>query len=103
MTQLLQPTNDFSTWLQAVALEGLEAYALYQAVENFSTEGPFSYSPGPDIESTVHVVTTPAVDLKLYLVSETARQTFLTRLRQQYMNGMQPAVWLSLQREQDSD
>lgn len=96
-------TTSFLEWLEAVDLEDLEVYALYQAVENLTTEGPFTCSPGHEMESTVHVVTTPAVDSKLDLVSEDARQAFLKHLRHQYMNGMEADVWLAVQKEKQAE
>ena len=95
-------TTDFNTWLQAVELEDLEVYALYQAVENLISEGLFTCSPGRDVESSVHVVTTPAIDLKLDLITEDARKAFLTHLRHEYMNGMEADVWLAIQKEKDA-
>lgn len=98
-----QRTTDFTIWLDAVELEGYEPYALYQAVENLTTEGHFTCSPGRDVEPSVRVVTTPAVDLKLDLVTEEARKAFLMHLRHAYMNGMDADVWLTLQKEKDAD
>lgn len=96
-------TIHFTEWLQAVELEDLDVYALYKAVEDFTTEGPFTCSPGADVESTVRVVTTPAVDLKLDLVSEKSRQAFLHHLREEYMDGMDADAWLSVKKERDAE
>lgn len=95
-------TTDFHEWLQAIELDDYEVYALYQAVENLTTEGLFSCTPGRDVESDVRVVTTPSVDLKLDLVTPKAREAFLSHLRHEYMDGMEADAWLSIQKEKDA-
>ncbi len=96
-------TTEFHEWLQAIELEGYEVHGLYQAVENLTTEGLFTCSPGRDTESDVRVVTTPAVDLKLDLVTPKAREAFLKYLRDEYMDGMEADAWLSIQKEKDAE
>ena len=103
MIRIRERTTDFHIWLQAIELDDIEVYALYQAVENLTTEGSFTCSPGIDVENSVRVVFTPIVDLKLDLVTEKARKSFLTYLRQEYMNGMDADAWLSIQKEKDAE
>ncbi|WP_046245007.1 hypothetical protein [Hymenobacter terrenus] len=65
-----------------------EVYALYDSVENLSSEGGFEIQPGRKNDGEQHLLTSMAQESMLIIASDKARTALLNHIRVKYMDDM---------------
>jgi hypothetical protein len=95
----MESTSDFEKWIQGIELENYEeVYFLYTAVKECTSYGGFTCTEKELSTGSQFFVKCDYVDELLLLLSEKARQAFLSKLEKENAGDITIEAWYDFKR-----